>query len=124
MVFNLFFIIIILADSLDDAGFTINTIIRFQESKSQLDLADIPINVLDDSMPEKQQQFIVSILRVDIISTELSTGSTDSARTAIEGESVRITIFDNDCEYISGIGNMHNKGAHTCSVCWYTHESS
>ena len=87
-----------LADSLD-AGFTINTTIRFQGSTGQLSTVNIPIDVLDDSMTEKQKQFIVSILRIDILNTEFSTGSTTGARTAIDGDSVRITIYDNDCKY-------------------------
>ena len=85
------------ADSLD-AGFTINTTIRFQGSTSQLGTVNIPINVLDDSTTEKQRQFIVSILRINILNTEFSTGSTTGAQTAIDGEPVRITIYDNDCK--------------------------
>ena len=86
-------------DSALDAGFTINTTVRFQGSTSQLVMVDIPIDVLDDSMMEKQKQFIVSILRVVIRNTERSTGSSTGARTSIEGGPVRITIYDNDCEY-------------------------
>ena len=89
-----------LADSLD-AGFTISTTIRFQGSTNQLVTVNIPIDVLDDSITERQRQFIVSILRIEILNTKFSTGSTTGARTAIDGGPVRITIYDNDCKYYS-----------------------
>ena len=87
-----------LADSLD-AGFIINRTVRFQGSTSQLGTVNIPIDVLDDSMTEKQRQFVVSILRINILDTKFSTGSSTGARTAIDGGPVRITIYDNDCKY-------------------------
>jgi hypothetical protein len=89
----------ILADSVDP-GLTIiiNRTVTFQGSENQLGTVNIPIDVVDDSTPEKQRQFIVSILSIEILNTEFSTGSTTGARTAIDGEPVRITIYDNDCE--------------------------
>ena len=78
------------------AGFTT---FRFEGSGSQVEEVDVPIDVPDNPIPEKRKQFIISILRIDTFSSEFSTGSSVGALTAVEGESVMITVYDNDCEY-------------------------
>ena len=81
-----------------DTSFILNTTVRFQESTSEVNIADIPINILDDSVPEKQKQFSVSVLRIDPLDTDFSTGSKTGALTEFGRESISITVFDNDCK--------------------------
>ena len=86
---------------IDLAGLSLNTNVRFRGSSNEVDVVDIPLHVQDDSIPERRKLFDVSIFTIYTFNTEASTpGSIRGAQTVIEGEPIRIIVYDNDCEYL------------------------
>ena len=71
----------------------------FEISLNDVDILNIPLEIPDDALSEKRKDFNISIDSVRAFKSENSSLARSDALTAIDGEEVAITIYDNDSEY-------------------------
>ena len=59
-----------------------------------MDILDLPIQILEDLLPEKKKEFSIMIASIEAYNSNGSLAM--GVLTAIEGESITITVYDND----------------------------
>ena len=76
--------------STDVTDLTVSEIFLFDPSTYEM---DISIEISDNSVSsEKRKEFNISIANIEAIN------STGRALTAVEGEPLKVIVFDNDCK--------------------------
>ena len=90
----------ILSLNTDALGLSLRTEYTFQRSTNETDILNVPlIMILEDDIPEIKKQYRISIKNIRAFSPDTGTLVRTDALTSIEGESINITVYDNECEY-------------------------